>query len=175
MNYIDNLDVFNTTAAATIPNYPSFTPETLKFLGAVAFGSRALGVHDKYSDYDFAILRNTYEKFTEHNDNFPELPLDNYFKVMPPNGNNTLIKCNVKDKQYDLLLVEHQEHLDIIKKSVEDIKHLPYKYTNKQDRIRAYERALLSNGFKLDWRYKVIRWFANLTKLNITKWVPNNL
>ena len=175
MSYIDNLDVFNTTAVATTPNYPSFTPETLKFLGAVAFGSRALGVHDRYSDYDFAILRSTYEKFAEHNDNFPELPLSNYFKVIPPHGNNTLIKCYIQNKQYDLLIIEHQKHLDIIKKSIQDIKHMARVLVNKQDRIRACERALLSNGFKLDWRYKVIRWFANLTKLNITKWVPNNL
>jgi len=157
----------------SISNYPSFTPETLVFLGAVAFGSRALNVHTKHSDYDFAILRSTYDKFTEGKDRFNAVPIKDYFKVVPPYGNNTLIKANILNKNYDILLIEHKEHLDIIRKSVQDLKNSSYNLHNKQRRIAMYELALLQNGFKLDWRYKTILWFANLTNVNIKQWIPN--
>lgn len=141
---------------------PPISIAALRFSGAVEFGSRALGVASKYSDYDFAILRANFNNLFENN--MPdEFPIKNYFRVIPPKGNNTLAhKVKTDDNNYvDLLVLEHQEHLDMLKNAINSIKYNP-KYSpwmyDKVKRIRIFEDALSDAGFITRWPVRLSNW-----------------
>lgn len=119
------------------------TIAALRFSGAVEFGSRALGVHSEHSDYDFAILKSNYLKLFPNCD-LAEIRRDNYFKIKPGYGHNYLKKRN----NIDILVLEHQEHLDTVRKAVEELKTLPtYFLEDKPLRISLYEKSLEVHGF----------------------------
>ena len=118
----------------------------LKFSGAVEFGSRALGVHRERSDYDFAILESTYLKLFPNCD-IVRIPISEYFKISPGYGQNYLKKHSLVDN-IDIIVLEHQEHLDIVRKAVEELKTLPtYFLEDRSLRISLYEKSLEARGF----------------------------
>ena len=141
-------------------------PSTLRFLGAVQFGSRALGVHTDQSDYDFAMLRSTYEaafKDTNHE----QLPLRNYFKIVPPTGNNTLVRKipAIDGNTIDILVLEHHAHLDVVRGAIYKMTsgNEPFPpYRNKQYRIKVYEKNLLQLGFRTRWPVVIANWILRI-------------
>jgi len=132
----------------------------LRFCGAIEFGSRALNVNTNKSDYDFAILRSNYEELFK-GENLPEFPLDNYFRVLPAYGRNTLLpNFQIMEKTsflgpfardfnaLDLLIIEHQEHLNMINNAVKALHKCPKQdLCIKEFRIELYEKELEHQGF----------------------------
>lgn len=146
--------------------------DALRFTGGVEFGSRALGVHTDNSDYDFAISLATYEQMdtTSHK----RLPIGNYFKVSPKTGNNFLVKALSDRGSLDLLVLEHPSDVDKIRNAV---KYMINSFSSidlaiKNYRINKFEKALLREGFILNWRFRAIKWFANLTNTPTGLWLP---
>lgn len=146
----------STTSNAMRANYLSI--DALKFTGAVEFGSRALGVSaTNYVDHDVAVTREIADKILETRDGYRVCCIDDYFNVVPKSEGNYLIRglYNHGDSnEIDLLVLENQSDLDIVKKSVEDIKNLDKMFLQvKSNRIEAYQKALKKNG----WKYKDIK------------------
>jgi hypothetical protein len=132
----------------------------LRFCGAVEFGSRALGVNFFYSDYDFAILRSSFDKLFENNKP-DEFQIKHYFKVVPPKGNNTIVvKYQLDTGDYlDLLILEHKEHVTAIKRAVNSCTlHHPTHLRQKHRRIALFEKALLNEGFRTRWPVLISNW-----------------
>lgn len=134
------------------------TISSLRFSGAVEFGSRPLGVSTENSDYDFAILRANYEKLTENTQKADEVDITKHFGVRPYTGNNTLaVNVRVKGTRdtVDILILEHQKDLNTVSLSIETLKQLPIgKLMDKQYRVNKYCEALLDNGFRMSDTYK---------------------
>ena len=126
------------------------TTSKLLLSGAVEFGSRALGISTRNSDYDFAILRVNYETLLGEEE-YLELPPDKYFKVVPPGGKSSLV-AGIPLKEgttLDLLVVEKKEYLDIIKEAIKYMKSTYRKdiLKYKNLRIDLCEAELLHRGF----------------------------
>ena len=144
------------TSNAMGSNYLSI--DALRFTGAVEFGSRALGVSaTNYADHDVAVTREIAGKILETKDGYSVCCIDDYFNVVPKSEGNYLIRglySHGDSNEIDLLVLENQSDLDIVKKSVEDIKGLDRMFLQvKSNRIKAYQKALKKNG----WKYKDIK------------------
>jgi len=149
----------------TSPPERILTIAQLRFAGAVEFGSRALGVENEYSDYDFAILRSNFEKLFENSGLPNEYTIKTYFKVIPPYGNNSMargaftVDVGRRNIDVDLLVLEHQEHLNTIATAVSTIQVNPRRRLFiKAVRIELFEQALLKEGFRLRWPVAIARW-----------------
>lgn len=143
-------------ADAIRSNYLSI--DALRFTGAVEFGSRALDVPPtNYTDHDVAVTREMADKILETKDGYRVCCIDTYFNVVPKSEGNYLIRglySHGDSNEIDLLVLENQSDLDIVKKSVEDIKNLDKMFLQvKSNRIKAYQKALKKNG----WKYKNIK------------------
>ena len=154
------LKPFDPYPQAVVPDTPptKLTIEKLRFLGAVEFGSRALGVDKGNADYDFAMLRTVFDKLVE-GDTTTEIhwaDVGSYFKIVPAFAKCSMVVTYTTAKT-DILLFERQSDLDIIAKSVEDLKALPrYMVVNKQRRVALYQEALLRNGFVYsNWKQRL--------------------
>ena len=137
-------------------------PDAILFAGAVPFGSRALGVSTKSSDYDFAILKSNYEAMydTALENRYP---LKNYFKVVPKSGNNYMAIHSTKDgTKVDILVLEHQSDVDIVRDAIKLVKrrYISSFLCAKTARIEAYEKALLMLGFRTRWPVAICRWLS---------------
>lgn len=129
--------------------------DAMPFIGAVAFGSRALGINSKWADYDFAVTRDIAEKLLESKHSYKVLAIEDYFNIVPKSGLNVLVRgLATKDgNELDLLILEKKSDLEIVSKSVEDIKKMDPLYLSiKKNRIMEYQKALKRNG----WKYKDI-------------------
>lgn len=152
--------------ASPTANYQELTVPKLLFAGAVEFGSRALNVDYERSDYDFAMLRSNFYKLMENSNYFfTILPIKNYFKIIPRYGKNSLIRGlmigNIfSGTKLDILILEHQEHIDIIRKSVDFVKttYSTKLLKGKNFRIKVYEQALEKYGFQKQMKYKIADW-----------------
>ena len=139
-------------AIFTTVQSPAPTPTQMLFIGAVEFGSRALGVHTDDSNYDYAITLETWEVISKSkNFSCSTLNLMEYFNVIPTSGVNTLIrfdKYNNNNTEMGIVVVEHKSDLEVIRKSVEDVRALAWhELALKAFRIAEYQKALLRNGF----------------------------
>lgn len=130
----------------------------LKFVGGVLFGSQALGVFYAKSDTDIAILKEQFESMYPHPKE--QFSINKYFKVTPSYGVNYLVRTFDNLESLDILVIEHQEHLEVIRKSVEDLQKLPKKDLRmKKDRIRLFQEALVRNGFtRKNYMLRMKRW-----------------
>ncbi|RLG71834.1 MAG: hypothetical protein DRO08_04150, partial [Thermoprotei archaeon] len=125
------------------------THDKLRFDGAVEVGSRALGVEKSSSDYDFAMLRTNFDNLVAGNNyiNATAGDVSKYFNVVPAYSSCSLVVAYITGKT-DILLLEKQSHVDIIRKSISDMRKLPkYLYQAKSRRIALYQAILLRNGF----------------------------
>lgn len=140
----------------------TITVAQLRFAGAVMFGSRAFGVQTSTSDYDFAILRSNYKKLIGNAIHL-EKPLNNYFKVTPKKGDNTLVRLTGTDN-IDLIILEYASDVAIVQKAVNKLKNIsnPARLQNKAIRIAFYEAALESYGFRRSLKYRIVNWVLNL-------------
>ena len=131
----------------------------LRFAGAVEIGSKALGVNTEHSDNDFVMLRKHFHELTNGLYEKDELSINNYFTAYPKTGNNTMIhKMWTGDGLTDILLLEHESDLDIVRNAMESIKHFPkLVLSNKSQRIALFEEALLVRGFKEPWRRRLAK------------------
>ena len=126
------------------------THTKLLFSGAVMFGSRALEVSKAKSDYDFVMLKsNFYAMFK--GENFNELPVENYFSVMP-DDKEAFIILNLRingNAKADLLVVKEQKSIEIVRDSIKYMKQTYRKdiLSEKDLRIKLYEAELLHRGF----------------------------
>lgn len=156
----------------------------LRFVGAVEFGSRALGVNTNRSDYDFAMTAKAFEEFfgnssyqLRYNDT-----LEKYFKVTPPDGFNQIFKYYLEGTSFnshylDVIVVEFEEDLEVIRKAVKETAiHPTFKLRNKAFRIKAYETALFNNGWIHTRKSLGTRLSNKVTKtLNgVAKWILRN-
>jgi len=127
----------------------SITHDKLRFAGAVEFGSRALGVERDSSDYDFAMLRTNFTNLIAGNNHIDAIVVDvsKYFEVVPAYSTCSLIVTDIAGNT-GILLLEKQSHVDIIRKSIDDMLKLPRSlYQAKPRRTELYQAILLRNGF----------------------------
>ena len=125
----------------------------LRFSGAVEIGSKALGVSTEHSDNDFVMLRKHFHELTNGLYEKDELSINNYFTVYPKTGKNTMIhKMWTDDGLTDILLLEHESDLEIVRSAMESLKRFSKSVlSNKCQRIALFEEALLARGFKEPW------------------------
>lgn len=115
----------------------------------VLFGSRALGVHQDTSDYDYAILeKDVLENQTlfrglrlgdpeRYLQNSPETPVAIFFKA----------KINETESS-DILVLTDEDDLQVVSDAVSDLQQVPtYMLTEKNNRIRLYQQALRHYGW----------------------------
>lgn len=115
--------------------------ELLSF-GGFLIGSRALEVSTKDCDWDIAILRkNIPNRFTR----LPELPIEDYFSVLPM-LNSSLIRM----PGVDILIYDDELDFLAVKSAMKLTAICPKELLqNKSFRINAFEEALrLSGRFK---------------------------
>jgi len=119
--------------------------EKLLKRGAFVIGSRALGVADKESDWDLAILRTMLPE--ELNTREELNPID-YFSVLPMH-NNSLICIDNKYgiKEIDILIYDNEDDFYAVRTALTITKTCPtILLQHKPFRVLAFELALKSTG-----------------------------
>jgi len=135
----------------------------LSFIGGVLFGSRALGVDHYDSDYDYCVLHSNLDALLETSKvGLHIVPLEEHFDCMPPYGLNYLIKAlKFNNDSVDLLVLEHQEHVNMMHKATSEVASRATKLLLKDKDIRKslYKDALLNNGFVRNtwWRRLLLK------------------
>ena len=128
-----------------------FSVNKLLFAGGVLFGSRALNVETADSDYDIAILHSNLNTLLSSSPiKLVIVPLENHFEVVPPYGHNYLIKgLEFTEGPVDIIVLEHQEHLDMIRKSTGTVLQSTSNLLLKDKDIRrlVYMKAMKQHGF----------------------------
>jgi len=112
---------------------------------ALLIGSRGLGVEDKKSDYDVAILRSN---LPNNLDWLVTSNIKNYFNVLPLN-NAGLVRLTCTTPKMDIIIFEDQADMEVIKYALEETKKISKTIIkNKYLRVKIFEEFLLSKGFK---------------------------
>jgi len=151
-NALVSPSAFGTTIQSPFeaPAYAPLTPESILFSGGVMFGSRALGVDKHHSDYDIAICKANFKALVADRDiPFSTYPIDDYFEVVPPSGDNNLLKYRdyKTGDSIDIVVLEHQHDVDIMRAAIAELRLSPKsELTPKHWRITAFEKALLKLG-----------------------------
>ena len=141
-------------------NPPKLSIEQLLYQPtATMYGSRALHVNSKDSDFDIAYSNESSDivKLLMSTGVKPSNP-SNYFTVGPESGYYAFLAKvplavqmdNPLERAYaDILVVHTDEDLDCISSSINDLKSIPsYLLEDKATRIRLYEEALVHRGWK---------------------------
>jgi len=114
-------------------------------------GSRALGINTEESDYDLVIHINDLPRYLLDRVINIDLSLARYFNLLPKHGNGHILRGFTGasgNSKVDIIALESQEDINIIKQSLEDLKQCPYyMLKNKQTRINLFETALKNYGF----------------------------
>lgn len=123
----------------------------LQFAGGVLFGSRALNANTPASDYDFVILHSNLNLLLEHVAvDLAFGKLSQHFDCIPPYGNNYILKgLKFRDVKVDILIMEHQVHVDAIAKTTMYVRESASTLLLKDKDIRKalYLEGMLANGF----------------------------
>ena len=120
---------------------------------AVMFGSRALGCFSEGSDYDFAILEKDLPVSPDINFKGHYFDVDNYLKHYPE-GATFILKFPfsslfLEETNVDLLVLKKEEDLEVVRKSMEDMKKIPkHILKDKNTRIELYQKCLENYGWK---------------------------
>jgi len=113
--------------------------------GAFLIGSRALGVADKESDWDLAILR---KMLPEELNTGKEFDPAEYFNVLPMH-NNSLIRIDSENgtKEIDILIYDNEGDFHAMRTALTITKMCPsILLKDKPFRVLAFELALKSTG-----------------------------
>lgn len=118
----------------------------------VQFGSTALGVQSVNSDWDVYMIKSTFQTLFKKHKNIEEQLVGShvYSNLLPPNDTcKILYKYKTIDNHYcDILVVEKQETLELMKLVMQDMKKIPqYMLKDKAFRIAAFQEAQIHYGF----------------------------
>lgn len=118
----------------------------------VQFGSTALGVQSVNSDWDVYMLKSTFQTLFKKHKNIEEQLVGShvYSNLLPPNDTcKILYKYKTVDNHYcDILVVEKQETLELMKLVMQDMEKIPqYMLKDKAFRIAAFQEAQIHYGF----------------------------
>jgi len=121
----------------------------------VMFGSHALGVSDKASDYDFALTSKTFSKLKQEN----RIPIGSYVDIsaylqsLPSNASSVLYNTGIENKDryiysVDFLILEDTSDVDTVSKAINALRKYPKEVLlDKGNRITLYNEQLVKYGF----------------------------
>lgn len=136
--------------------YPDIINKLAFMTEVQEFGSRALGVAYKKSDYDFVFLL-TDEIFDELS-SMPECNIVDLSEYMPiiPTEKFTYFKISAPGVQIDLIGLSITSDLNSVTKTIDDMLKMGREFlANKRKRVLLYRTLLLYNGWKLSENYHI--------------------
>lgn len=114
-------------------------------------GSRALGINTEKSDYDLLVHITDLPNYLLDRINCRNLSIERYFNLLPKYGKGHILRRQTRasgNSSVDLIVLTHQEDINIIKQSMEDLKQCPaYMLKEKHIRIALFESSLKHYGF----------------------------